>query len=151
VNKTIYLFKYTFIGQSQSTSSCPQQQQQQQQFKSHLVQALTQNSLLINSTKEMRQAKNQQQGPPQPTRQSQSSTTPTINTQQLSRKRPHSQINEGECSQSQASTFPSLLSPSLANFQQQQGFLNNQSSDSLLYNPSNPSLLSPTLLNSYIQ
>ncbi len=128
-------------------------QQQQNQFKSHLVQALTQNSLLINSTKEMRQSKNQQQQQqsPQPNRQPQSSVAPVLSTQQMSRKRPHSQTYEGECNQQQTSQFSSLLSPSLANFQQQPNLHNSQNADSSLYYPSNSNLLSPTLLNNYIQ
>ena len=137
---------------SPARSICGQQQQQQLQQqqnvrispKSHLVQALTQNSLLINGTKEMRQIRSQQQQQ----QQQQQPLTPIMHSSGGNRKRPHSQTFENEScggERQSASTISSLLSPSLLSGHHA-SFLSQHHSAVQASN-----LISPTLLNNYIQ
>lgn len=163
--------------QQQQNSTCPNQRQllanqcnqsTNQQVKSHLVQALTQNSLLINSTKELRQIRAQH---PQQQQyggangihlnghNSASSLTTIINNnnsqhQNASRKRAHTHSYEtGECAQLQSPSATSLLAPSSLN---SNNFSNHQSLPSNFLGQQHSGLsvsniISPTLLNNYIQ
>lgn len=121
---------------------------------SHLVQALTQNSLLINSTKELRQIRAQQQQ-----NHLTSSLTPVLINQHSSKKRTNLQVYEEECSSVRSPpTVSSLLSPSLINSQSSnqhalcypnyhhQNQTNNKLSNSMPFT----NIISPTLLNNYI-
>jgi hypothetical protein len=119
-----------------------------QQSKSHLVQALTQNSLLINSTKELRHIRAQQQQYGQNVGQnfnSPSSFTPIVNNslqgqgQNSARKRGYE--NEGIMSSSD------LLSPSQNSMCNNNIYLNNQHQSGATVS----NMISPTLFNNYIQ